>query len=115
MDFAPYVEEGLILAHFLVDEPCRPTVGRTGDQPGRHRGDGALLQVDLAHPAHRCAGTTGLAVAGDTTYSDLDIAWAQWAGPERAGGNWRTPEDFRDENVARAKQLGLGRSSGSTI
>jgi hypothetical protein len=55
VDFAPYVTEGLILAHFLVY---------------------------------------------------LDIAWAQWAGPFGGSGG-RTPEEFRDENVAQAKAQGL--------
>ena len=45
-------------------------------------------------------------LAGEgAAYPDLDIAWAQWEGP---GRRWPTPEAFRDENVAKAKQLGLG-------
>jgi hypothetical protein len=42
------------------------------------------------------------------TWQFLDIAWAQWEGPFHGGGTDRTPEEFRDENVALAKSLGLG-------
>ena len=45
---------------------------------------------------------------GDTTYTSLDIAWAQWAGPHIGAGTGLTPQQFRDENVARAKELELG-------
>jgi hypothetical protein len=46
--------------------------------------------------------------AGDTTYTSLDMAWAQWAGPYHGAGSGLTPEEFRDRNVALAKELGLG-------
>lgn len=109
VDFAPYVEEGLILAHLLVDEPYAATTW----------GGREISRADLEEMARysksiwptlptAVRAPPGWLVAGDTTYADLDIAWAQWAGPGRAGGNWHTPEEFRDENVARAKQLGLG-------
>jgi hypothetical protein len=109
VDFAPYVEEGLILAHLLVDEPYAPT----------EWGGQEISRADLEEMARysksiwptlptAVRAPPAWLVAGDTTYADLDIAWAQWAGPGRAGGTWRTPEAFRDENVARAKQLGLG-------
>ena len=109
VDFAPYVEEGLILAHLLVDEPyAAPLWG--GQEISRADIEAMARYSKSIWPTLPTAVRAPPAwlVAGDTTYSDLDIAWAQWAGPERAGGNWRTPEDFRDENVARAKQLGLG-------
>ncbi|MBA2458365.1 MAG: hypothetical protein H0V43_05335, partial [Gemmatimonadales bacterium] len=52
--------------------------------------------------------TPGWLRAGDTTYQSLDIAWAQWEGPHHGAGAGLTPEQFRDENVAVAKELGLG-------
>lgn len=109
LDLAPYVEEGLILAHLLVDEPY------AAEQWGGQEISRADIEEMARYsksiwptlPTAVRAPPTWL-VGDDATYPDLDIAWAQWAGPERAGGKWRTPEEFRDENVARAKQLGLG-------
>jgi hypothetical protein len=109
VDFAPYVEEGLILAHFLVDEPY--AAEQWGGQEISRADLGAMARYSKSIwptlPTAVRAPPAWLA-AEETSYADLDIAWAQWAGPERAGGRWRTPEEFRDENVARAKQLGLG-------
>ena len=50
----------------------------------------------------------GWLLAGDTTYQSLDIAWTQWAGPGHGASRGLTAEQFRDANVAQAKQLGLG-------
>jgi hypothetical protein len=109
VDFGPYVEEGLILAHFLVDEPYakqswggREISRAVIEEMARYSKSiwPTLPTVVRAPP--------GWLARGDTALADLDIAWAQWAGPGRAGGDWRTPEEFRDENVAYAKQLGLG-------
>jgi hypothetical protein len=109
VDFGPYVEEGLVLAHFLVDEPnARQSWG--GQEISR-----AVIE-EMARYSKSIWPTLptvvrappGWLAQSDTGLADLDIAWAQWAGAGRAGGDWRTPEEFRDENVAYAKQLGLG-------
>jgi nucleoid-associated protein YgaU len=48
------------------------------------------------------------------TWQYLDIAWAQWAaGSEESEG--KTPEQFRDENVAEAKAQGLGLVMGMNL
>jgi hypothetical protein len=44
----------------------------------------------------------------------LDVAWAQWAGPNGNSGR-RTAEQYRDENVAEAKALGLGLVFGMNL
>jgi len=109
VDFGPYVTEGLVLAHFLIDEPN--AAGTWGGQP--------VSRADIEEMARYSKSiwpTLPTAVraapawllAGDTTYRDLDIAWAQWAGPLHGAGTGLTPEDFRDKNVALAKRLGLG-------
>jgi hypothetical protein len=109
VDFDPYVEEGLVLAHFLVDEPYAEQswggreISRSEiEEMARYSKSiwPTLPTVVRAPP--------GWLAQGDTALPDLDIAWAQWAGAGRAGADWRTPEEFRDENVAYAKQLGLG-------
>jgi hypothetical protein len=109
VDFAPYVTEGLILAHFLMDEP-----GAVNTWGGR-----AVSRADIEEMARysksiwptlptAVRAPPGWLLAGDTTYQNLDIAWAQWAGPGHSASRGLTAEQFRDANVAQAKQLGLG-------
>ena len=109
VDFSPYVTEGLVLAHFLMDEP-----GALGTWGGRQ-----VSRADIEEMARYSKSiwptlptvvraAPGWLVVGDTTYQSLDIAWAQWAGPQHGAGSGLTPEQFRDQNVALAKQLGLG-------
>jgi hypothetical protein len=105
VDFAPYVEEGLILGHFLIDEPGADQTW--GGQEVSH----AIIE-EMARYSKSIWSTLPTIVrarpewllGGDTGYESLDIAWAQWAGPRSAS----SPEQFRDENVALAKRLGLG-------
>jgi hypothetical protein len=109
VDFSPYVTEGLILAHFLMDEP-----GAAQTWGGREVGRADI--EEMARYSKSIWPTLPTAVrappgwlrAGDTIYQSLDIAWAQWAGPFHGAGSGLTPEQFRDQNVAFAKELGLG-------
>jgi hypothetical protein len=109
VDFSPYVTEGLVLAHFLLDEPgASQTWG--GQTVSRSQIDEMAAYSKSIWPS---LPTTVRASAewlrqGDTTYASLDIAWAQWAGPTHGGAVGLTPEEFRDKNVARAKELQLG-------
>ena len=109
VDFAPWVTEGLILAHYLIDEPGAP--GTWGGQEV----SGADIE-EMARYSKSIWPTLPTAVrspprwllAGDTAYPSLDIAWAQWSGSYRGAGSGLTPVQFRDESVALAKRLGLG-------
>ena len=109
VDFSAYVTEGLVLAHFLLDEPG---AARTW---GGHPVSRAEIE-EMARYSESIWPTLPTAVRataewlgrGDTTYASLDVAWGQWAGPRRGGSTGLTPEQFRDENVAWAKQLELG-------
>jgi hypothetical protein len=109
VDFAPYVTEGLVLAHFLLDEP-----GAIQTWGGRPLSRGEI--EEMARYSESIWPTLPTAVRataewlgrGDTTYTSLDIAWAQWSGPYRGASTGLTPEQFRDENVGRAKELELG-------
>jgi hypothetical protein len=109
VDFGPYVTEGLVLAHLLIDEPG--AAGTWGGQP--------VSRADIEEMARYSKSiwpslpTAVRAVPawlgmGDTTYQNLDIAWAQWAGPLHGSGAGLTPEEYRDQNVALAKRLKLG-------
>jgi hypothetical protein len=109
VDFGPYVTEGLVLANLLVDEPYaaatwggRPISPATIEEMARYSKSiwPTLPTAVRAPPAWL--------LAGGITYQSLDIAWAQWAGPRYGAGAGLTPEQFRDKNVALAKQLQLG-------
>jgi hypothetical protein len=108
VDFAPWVDEGLILAHFLIDEPgARRTWG--GREVSRADVEEMARYSKSIWPSLPTAvrAPPDWLRAGDTSYASLDIAWAQWAALRRSAAG-RTPEQYRDENVAEAKQLGLG-------
>ena len=109
VDFSPYVTEGLVLAHFLLDEPG---ASRTwGGRPiSRAEIEEMARYSESIWPALPTAvrATAEWLGQGDTAYTSLDIAWAQWSGPRRGAGTGLTPEQFRDENVAWAKRLELG-------
>ena len=116
VDFSPYVVEGLVLAHFLIDEPRAPNTW--GGRP--------VSRADIEEMARYSKSIwptlpTAVRVApswlleGDTTYQHLDIAWAQWQGPPGGPESGLTPEEFRDRNVAYAKQLGLGLVFGMNL
>lgn len=109
VDFAPYVTEGLILAHYLIDEPGAPQTwgGRSVSRAEVEEMARYSKSIWPTLPA-AVRSTPEWLRAGDTTYQSLDIAWAQWAGPRRGAGTGLTPEQFRDRNVAYAKELGLG-------
>ena len=109
VDFSPYVTEGLVLAHFLMDEPG--AARRWGGRPPTRAEIEEMARYSKSiWPALPTAirTTAEWLGRGDTTYANLDIAWAQWAGPHHGAGTGLTPERFRDENVARAKELELG-------
>ena len=115
VDFAPYVTEGLVLAHYLVDEPLSP-----GTWGGR-----AISMEEIEEMAHysksiwpslpTTVGGVRPRLLRGFDWHYLDIAWPQWAGPLQGGGAGRTPEEFRDENVAYAKELGLGLIFGLNV
>ncbi|HEY7634268.1 MAG TPA: hypothetical protein VH763_01865, partial [Gemmatimonadales bacterium] len=109
VDFGPYVTEGLVLAHFLIDEPGAATTwgGQQISRATIEEMAGYSKSLWPALPTAVRAPPQWLG-AGDTTYQSLDVAWAQWAGPLHGAGKGLTPEEFRDKNVALAKQLGLG-------
>ena len=115
VDFAPYVTEGLVLAHYLVDEPLSPDTW----------GGRAISMEEIEEMAHysksiwpslpTTVGGVRPRLLRGFDWHYLDIAWPQWAGPLQGAGAGRTPEEFRDENVAYAKELGLGLIFGLNV
>lgn len=104
-----YSANGTILANYLVDEPdcgsCWGGKGITGAELAEMGRYAKTILPDIPTtirvvPAFfRRAGLTG---------RDIDVAWAQYGGPLHPPGLRMTPEQFRDQNVADAKALGMG-------
>jgi hypothetical protein len=115
VDFGPYVTEGLILAHFLVDEPNDETEWGGRDISYDDLEEMAKYSKSI-WPSLPTAvrAPPGWLKGSRFSWQYVDIAWAQWAGPHSASRG-RTPEQFRDENVAEAKQLGMGLVFGMNL
>jgi hypothetical protein len=104
-----YYASGTILANYLVDEPdCSSCWGGktiTGAQVAEMSSyaksilPGIPTVVRVVPAWFRKVGLTG---------NDVDLAWAQYGGPLHSPSLNMTPEQFRDQNVADAKALGMG-------
>jgi hypothetical protein len=104
-----YYANGTILANYLVDEPdCSSCWGGktiTGAQVAEMSSyaksiiPGIPTVVRVVPAWFRRVGLTG---------SDVDLAWAQYGGPLHPPSLNMSPEQFRDQNVADAKALGMG-------
>lgn len=106
-NFAPYVKDGTIIGHYLVDEPfCAGCWG------GRKISFTQVEQMARYSKSLWPSLPTGVRAApsglGSTRYSTLDFAWAQWEGPLHVPSYRMTPEKFRDVETAAARRLGLG-------
>jgi hypothetical protein len=115
IDFAPYVTEGLILAHYLVDEPNAPASwgGRVIAPAELEEMARYSKSIWPSLPTAVRAPPGWLRRSG-LAWQYLDIAWAQWAG-QHGVSEGRTPEQFRDENVAEAKAQRLGLVLGMNL
>ena len=104
-----YYTNGTIIANYLVDEPdcssCwggKPITGAEIAEMGRYAKSilpGVPTVVRVVPAWLRRVGITS---------STIDIAWAQYGGPLHSPSLRMTPEQFRDQNVADAKMLGMG-------
>ncbi len=106
---ATYYANGTILANYLQDEPdcssCwggKPITGAEVAEMGRYAKailPGIPTVVRVVPAWFRKVGLDG---------TNIDLAWAQYGGPLHAPSLRMTPEQFRDQNVADAKALGMG-------
>jgi hypothetical protein len=116
VDFAPYVTEGLVLAHSLVDEPRWP-----GNWGGRAISFEEI--EEMARYSKTIWPSLPTTVSGETRpgllrgfeWHYLDVAWAQWTGPLYGSGASQSLEEYRNESVAYAKELGLGLILGLNV
>jgi hypothetical protein len=101
-----YVSSGVLLGHYLVDEPqclrCwggKRIPGSTLEEMARYS-----KSIWSSVPTTVRAAATLLPLIN---YRYLDFAWAQWVGPHIPSNN-QTPAQFRDRQIAAAKARGLG-------
>lgn len=102
VNFSSYINDGTIIAHYLIDEPYdpanyngKPVTGSTLEEMARYSKSiwPSLKTVVRAEPYY---------IKWSGTYRYLDAAWAQYLGRK---GN---VNDYIQKNVSTAKQMGLG-------
>lgn len=106
-DLDPYIADGTIIGHYIIDEPqCKKCWGGERiphamiEEMGRYS---KSIWPDMP---------TGMRMtptrAREHRYRYVDFAWAQWEGRHHVPSYRMTPEEFRDHEIAAAKQGGLG-------
>jgi hypothetical protein len=102
VNFSSFINDGTIIAHYLIDEPYdprnfggKPVPGSTLEEMARYSKSiwPSLKTVVRAEPYY---------IKWNGTYRYLDAAWAQYL--------WRkgNVSDYMQKNVSAAKQMGLG-------
>lgn len=109
INFGSYVTSGTVIGHYLVDEPTC-----TGCWGGRRISASQIEEMSRYSKSLWSSMPTGVRTTPTqltsygTSFSSIDFAWAQWAGPLHVPSFKMTPQQFRDAQVAAAKKLGLG-------
>jgi hypothetical protein len=109
VNFSSYINDGTVVAHYLIDEPYdgsnfggKPVGGATLEEMAKYSKSiwPNLKTVVRAEP---------YLIKWSGTYHALDAAWAQYL--------WRkgNPSDYLQRNVSTAKQMGLGLVVGLNI
>ena len=102
VNFSSFINDGTIIAHYLIDEPYdasnfggKPVPGSTLEEMARYSKSiwPSLKTVVRAEPYE---------IKWSGTYQHLDAAWAQYLSRK---GN---ASDYIQKNVSAAKQMGLG-------
>jgi hypothetical protein len=110
INLGPYIADGTIVGHFLIDEPQRAAKwgGRTISP--------ATLEAMAKYSKQLWPGMTTIArvvpswlAASSVSYTYLDAGWAQYASSKGDAGKWAAAE------VAAAKRKGLGLVVGMNV
>lgn len=110
VNLAPYIADGTIVGHFLIDEP-----GRASKWGGKIIPQSTVEAMAKYSKQIWPGMATMVRVvpswlkSAPITYSSLDAAWAQYAASKGAIGPWIAAE------VAAAKSLGLGLAVGLNV
>ena len=104
VNLAPYINDGTILGHFLIDEPHR--ANRWGGQPISQ----ATLEEMAKYSKQIWPGMATLVgeearwlASSNVTYTHLDAAWAQYRSTMGSASSWASSE----VSAASKKKLGL--------
>jgi len=107
VNLATFVSAGVLVGHYMVDEPyCAACWG--GKQ---------IPKSDIEAMAQYSKGIwsslpTGVRSSpsqlGTSAFTYLDFAWAQYVGPLHYPSFGQSPQQFRDTQIAAAKRLSLG-------
>jgi len=110
VNLAPYIADGTIVGHFLIDEP-----GRASKWGGKIIPQSTVEAMAQYSKQIWPGMTTMVRVvpswlkSAPVTYTSLDAAWAQYAAVKGSIGPWIAAE------VAAAKSLGLGLAVGLNV
>jgi hypothetical protein len=103
----PYVADGTILGHYVIDEPtCGPCWG--GERIPSSTVDELARYSKSIWPSMATGVRAPASLTQNVRYQHLDFAWAQWEGPLHVPSNGLTAEKFRDVETAAARDRGLG-------
>lgn len=110
VNLGPYIADGTIVGHFLIDEPQRAAKWGGKTIPP------ATLEAMAKYSKQLWPGMTTIArvvpswlAASSVRYTYLDAGWAQYASSKGDAGKWAAAE------VAAAKRKGLGLVVGMNV
>jgi hypothetical protein len=102
IDFASYVNDGTIIAHYLIDEPYDPTNWGGRIVPGSTLDEMAKYSKSIWPNMTTIVRAEPVQIKWNGTYHYLDAAWAQYL--VRKGD----VNDYIRRNVSDAQSMGLG-------
>jgi hypothetical protein len=106
-NFAPYVKDGTVIGHFLIDEPfCDICWG--GKKISYSEIEAMARYSKSLWPTLPTGVRSPPSHLGTRRYSAVDFGWAQWEGPLHVPTYRMTPEKYRDRETAAARALGIG-------
>lgn len=105
--FGSYVSSGVVLGHYLVDEPtCAPCWG--GTKITMAQVEEMARYSKSIWPSMPTAVRVAPTKLPSMAFRYLDFAWAQWEGPYHGTSFKLSPSQFRDKEIAAAKSRRLG-------
>ncbi len=111
IDFSSYIDDGTIIAHFLIDEPQDKANWNGVPLTGAELEEMAKYSKELWPKMATAVRATPSKIAWAGTYKYLDAAWAQ---VENVRGHLNVDE-FLNEHVAGARKMGLALVVGLNV
>jgi hypothetical protein len=111
IDFSPYINDGTIIAHFMIDEPQDPTNWNGVPLTGAQMEEMAKYSKQLWPRMATLVRAPPSRIKWSGTYRYLDAAWAQ---VENVRGGLNIQE-FLEQNVSSARSQGLALAVGLNV